>query len=199
EYLLTVVAAYGGMQAVSKLEAIRPPLPSAVSVTGLTPIIAVSLLIGLMTVRWSVRRRMFRSFVILGVLMAIIGCAGAILGHFLQPWPWMNALTALPDVRKLTVVGLLFLIGGAMVSAIANGQFRVTAPTISDVGKRVVGGALMGMGTVLVPGGNDALILYGVPHGDMLAVFAYLTMLLAIAGTLLLTRSVSPPWSRPSV
>jgi hypothetical protein len=51
---------------------------------------------------------------------------------------------------------------------------------------RFAGGMLMGAGSVLVPGGNDSLILQGIPSGSPLAFLAY-GIVLATIGVLLLT------------
>ncbi|MDT0618616.1 YeeE/YedE thiosulfate transporter family protein [Salinisphaera sp. P385] len=194
EYLLTAATAWMVIAAISSLGWSRVPDPNALSNGVMAAALAVGLLVSVMLVRWRVRRRRLRSFVTLGALMAIIGVAGAMLAVIHQPWPWMNTLAALPDVGMASAVGLLALIFGAMASGVVGGQFRVSAPSATAIVRRIGGGALMGAGTALVPGGNDALILYGIPQGDARALGAYLVMLSTIAAALIITGGLPSAW-----
>lgn len=56
--------------------------------------------------------------------------------------------------------------------------------------RNIFGGALMGFGTALLPGGNDALILYGIPSLSPHAVPAYLALVAGIAVALLTMRAI---------
>jgi uncharacterized membrane protein YedE/YeeE len=56
--------------------------------------------------------------------------------------------------------------------------------------RNIFGGALMGFGTALLPGGNDALVLYGIPSLSPHAIPAYLALVAGIAVALLTMRAV---------
>jgi hypothetical protein len=47
---------------------------------------------------------------------------------------------------------------------------------------------MMGLGTALLPGGNDALVLYGIPSLSPHALPAFATMVIGIAATVWLLR-----------
>jgi uncharacterized protein len=49
---------------------------------------------------------------------------------------------------------------------------------------------LMGLGTALLPGGNDALVLYGIPSLSPHAIPAYLALILGIFVALMTMRAI---------
>jgi toxin CptA len=55
------------------------------------------------------------------------------------------------------------LLGGAVWGGWTAGRFRATRITAGALLRCVCGGALMGAGTLLIPGSNDGLILVGMP------------------------------------
>ncbi len=79
---------------------------------------------------------------------------------------------------------LLAVLAGMLISTLERGSFRFDwRPRLSWL-RNVAGGALMGLGTAMLPGGNDALILYGIPSLSPHALPAYLTLLLGAAAGL---------------
>ncbi|HZD53231.1 MAG TPA: YeeE/YedE thiosulfate transporter family protein, partial [Woeseiaceae bacterium] len=90
---------------------------------------------------------------------------------------------------------LAALLTGAVLGAQRAGRFRI------DRGLRrwrghLAGGFLMGLGTALVPGGNDVLVLHGVPAMSPHALPALAGMMAGIAGTLTLVRLGGHPFPR---
>jgi hypothetical protein len=76
---------------------------------------------------------------------------------------------------------LLAVLAGMVFSTWQRGSFRIDwRPRIAWL-RNLSGGALMGLGTALLPGGNDALVLYGIPTFSPHAVPAYLAL---CAGTM---------------
>jgi uncharacterized membrane protein YedE/YeeE len=55
--------------------------------------------------------------------------------------------------------------------------------------RNILGGAMMGFGTALLPGGNDALVLYGIPSLSPHALPAYLALVVGIVVALLTMRA----------
>jgi hypothetical protein len=55
--------------------------------------------------------------------------------------------------------------------------------------RNIVGGMLMGIATAMLPGGNDALVLYGIPGFSPHALPAFAAMAIGIAAALLLLRA----------
>jgi Sulphur transport len=85
---------------------------------------------------------------------------------------------------------LLALFTGAVVGGVAAGRFRNTRVTAPQLSKCFVGGMLMGWGSLLIPGGNDGLILVGMPLLWPYAWVAFLTMCASIGVAMALQRAV---------
>lgn len=197
EYLMTGAAAAVTLKIVN-IYTVAPALTDGDTPEKISTLVPFLVgLIVLMALRWFVRRNAsFWAFAKVGVVMALIGGLGATIGHLHQPWPWTDTLSALPDVDALALITLLALILGALAGGIWGGRFSPNWPTLGGLRDRTFGGALMGAGIALVPGGNDALILRGIPNGSLPAVYGYFVLLLAIALVLKLRGGVFPPWRR---
>ena len=91
----------------------------------------------------------------------------------LDPIPWLLFLA---------------LVAGMVFSALQRRRFRLQWRPELDWIWYTMGGTLMGFGAALVPGGNDVLLLHGIPSLSPHAVPAYVAMLLGIAATLGLMR-----------
>lgn len=76
---------------------------------------------------------------------------------------------------------LLCLLGGATLGGWTAGRFQARPPQGREVLRCATGGVLMGWGSLLIPGGNDGLILVGMPLLWPYAWVAFLTMCAAIA------------------
>jgi toxin CptA len=81
---------------------------------------------------------------------------------------------------------LVALFAGAMLGGITAGRFRSTRVSAVQLLKCFGGGLLMGWGSLLIPGGNDGLILVGIPLLWPYAWIAFLTMCVTIGAALLL-------------
>ena len=75
----------------------------------------------------------------------------------------------------------LALLAGAVAGAASAGMFRLRISSPGDVARHFAGGALMGVGAALIPGGNDSLVLIGLPLLQPSAGAAYVAMVVAIA------------------
>jgi toxin CptA len=116
-----------------------------------------------------------------------IGLAFVVLTVVVGPWTYTEALGRVshglgrPDWTELALFAAL--LGGAVF-----GGRGVSAPAQLDLRRALLclsGGALMGFGGSLVPGGNDNLILVGLPGLQPHAWVAIGAMALAIAAGLL--------------
>lgn len=87
---------------------------------------------------------------------------------------------------------LLFLavMVGMALSSWHRGSFRLQWRPDWSWASRVIGGSLMGFGAALVPGGNDVLLLHGIPSLSPHAVPAYVAMLFGVAAALVLMRAL---------
>jgi hypothetical protein len=106
----------------------------------------------------------------------------------------LSALGAAPAPSMwhgLLVIGLL---GGMVASAMQRGSFGWRWPREAAGWLRhASGGALMGSGASMVPGGNDTLLLGSLPMMTVGALFSYLAMLAGIALALRFLRGTSVP------
>ena len=86
-------------------------------------------------------------------------------------------------------VGLLLaLFAGAVAGGTSSGRFRSTPATSGRLARCFTGGALMGCGSLLIPGSNDGLILIGLPLLRPYAWIAFATMCTVIALALVVAR-----------
>lgn len=121
-----------------------------------------------------------------GVAMAAIALVNTPLLLMIEPWPYGTVLAGLAraDAGGLPVTGVLLalaLLGGAGLAARTAGSFRYRGPEARQIGRSIVGGALMGAGAGLVPGGNTSLVLEGLPLLAPHALIAYPAMVAAMA------------------
>lgn len=138
----------------------------------------------------------------LSVSAAVMGLAAGLLYATQGAWSYTNylrtevlhALHAAPPPSRWHGLLVLGLLGGMAVSARQRGSFRWRRPaTAGHWLRHAGGGALMGTGAAMVPGGNDTLLLGGLPTMTLAALCAYLAMLLGIALVLGLLRAARQP------
>ncbi|KAF5887269.1 YeeE/YedE thiosulfate transporter family protein [Rhizobium sp. PEPV16] len=186
EFLLTGAGAYLAFRILDALGQGRTTLPEQSPVPDNALLIVLVGLPLLIVARFPFWRRPIGAVLKLSLLMAIIGIIGAFVGALHQPWPWMLALRIIGTSDWLTGLSLVGLVSGSIANGVVRGRFRLAWPKLAAVRDRFAGGMLMGGGSALVPGGNDSLILQGIPSGSPLAFLAYGIVLAAI-GVLLLT------------
>lgn len=138
----------------------------------------------------------------LAVAAALLGLAGGWLYALQGQWSYTgflrdsllhrwDASTAPPPSHALLVTAL---VGGMAASAWQRGSLRWRSPSRArDWLRHAGGGALMGLGAAMVPGGNDTLLLGGLPAFTGTAALAYLSLLLGIASGLVLLRLIHVP------
>jgi uncharacterized membrane protein YedE/YeeE len=83
---------------------------------------------------------------------------------------------------------VLAVLMGMAFSTLQRGSFRIDWRPKPSWIRNIIGGVMMGLGTALLPGGNDALILYGIPSLSPHAIPSYMALALGIAAGLLLMR-----------
>lgn len=146
---------------------------------------------GAATVREPPRRREPPAFP-LPLAAALLGICGGVLYGVEGAWSYTNFLRASvgqawgPQAGPEAFHGLLVLVLlGGMFLAARGRVTRSPRPALAEVWRaRVAGGALMGLGGALVPGGNDTLLLAAIPTFSLQAVLAYAALLAGAAVTL---------------
>lgn len=115
----------------------------------------------------------------------VIGITFVLMLLLVGAWAYTDALAELArgmagqlGARVLLLVALL---AGAVAGGWTAGRLRSTRVTAAQLLRCFAGGALMGAGTLLIPGSNDGLILVGMPLLWPYAWAAFATMCLVIA------------------
>ena len=109
-------------------------------------------------------------------------------------WAYTDVLVELSHGMAHSVTArvllALMLWVGALVGGWTTGRFRNTRIRAASLLRCFAGGVLMGWGSLLIPGGNDGLILVGMPLLWPYAWLAFATMCLTIACAQLLQGRV---------
>jgi uncharacterized membrane protein YedE/YeeE len=123
----------------------------------------------------------------------VIGISFFVMLMLVGAWAYTDVLSELArgmagslPARALL---LLALLGGAAWGGWTAGRWRATPPTWAQLARCFGGGVLMGWGSLLIPGGNDGLILVGMPLLWPYAWLAFASMCGAIATAQLLQRA----------
>lgn len=100
---------------------------------------------------------------------------------------WFGAALPPSDYHALLVASLL---AGMLLSARQRNSFHVRTAPASVCLRSAFGGALMGIGVALIPGGNDTLLLAAIPALWPWALPTYLVLIGGVAVTMLALRAV---------
>jgi hypothetical protein len=91
-----------------------------------------------------------------------------------------------------TDAGAIAVLAGVVVSALIGRSFTLSKPKVAGAASRLVGGFIMGSGALLVPGGNDTLMLWAIPGQTFYGLTAYAVMLATIVAIMVVRRTFSP-------
>ena len=133
------------------------------------------------------------------IAMLILGLCGAMLYAARPGWGYADAVQrgfgGAPMAMPMLMIDgaggswlALMTVTGSICAAMMAGRFAARRPTPRGVFRSVVGGMLMAIGAVRVPGGNDSLLLAAIPSGSASGILAYGTMTLTVFMLLLVTR-----------
>ena len=126
----------------------------------------------------------------------LIGVSGGVLYGLKGMWSYTNYLRASVEAAHRHTMGpgvfqlllLVSLLAGMVLSGVLRRSFRVRSVPVRIRVRRLAGGALMGLGAAAIPGGNDALLLTGLPTLSVWALGVYLSLLAGVAAVLLMLR-----------
>lgn len=125
----------------------------------------------------------------------IIGLTFLAMLLLVGAWAYTDVLAELAHgmAQNLAARTLLLgcLLGGAALGGWTAGRFRATRIGAPALLRCLAGGALMGWGGALIPGGNDGLILVGMPLLWPYAWVAFATMCATIAAAQGMTRTLA--------
>jgi uncharacterized membrane protein YedE/YeeE len=128
----------------------------------------------------------------------LIGLPGALLFLLFGPFGYTatfeliieGSLGTRPWPSTTRWVVLVAVLAGMLASTLQRGSFRIDWRPRPQWLLNGAGGALMGFGTALAPGGNDALVLYGIPILSPYALPTYAALAVGVTVGLLLMRAL---------
>jgi toxin CptA len=127
----------------------------------------------------------------------VIGITFLVMLLLAGAWAYTDVLTELARGMAGNLLArsllLLALLAGAALGGWSAGRFasrRLIDP--ASWARCFAGGVLMGWGSLLIPGGNDGLILVGMPLLWPYAWIAFASMCAAIAAAQLAQRALAP-------
>ena len=107
------------------------------------------------TTHWSIPRAML-----------VIGIVNGLLVWLARDWSYTSLFRQIARDgvgSGFGLAALAALLAGAIVAGLVNGQFLWRTGGPRDWALAGLGGMLMGLGLMLVPGGNDTMLLVGLP------------------------------------
>lgn len=117
--------------------------------------------------------------------MFIVGAANVALVLVAANWSYLSVLgDALTGSGALTAVRWLIVaifFAGAVSGAVTAGRFSWRGASLGEIAIRLGAGVVMGLGASLIPGGNDALIVFGMPLLQPAAFVAFAALVGVIA------------------
>ena len=129
----------------------------------------------------------------------VIGVSFVITLLLSGQWAYTDVLASLalsmggrPVTEVVSVLPVLLLFAlyvGALIGGITAGRWRSEGVSAVQLLKCFAGGAVMGWGSLLIPGSNDGLILIGIPLLRPYAWLALVSMFAAIAVAMQISRA----------
>jgi hypothetical protein len=191
--------AFLGIFAVVYIESLFNPLPDQPPISVSLPVgpaLLAPALLAVLAARLGVSVRSESNFMRLTLSMGAIGITFTILAVLA---PGFSITASVGSVVSIPVAGAVIsvcMFGGSLVSArFMKRRFTLKWPTIETVVRRTLAGILMGLGALLIPGGNDTLLLIGFPMGAWQAALAYLLFVATLAALIAKFGSMARSWS----
>ena len=170
------------IEPLTKLLPVQPPLSMSLP-GGILPLVGILAL--LLLARFAVTRSGEKNFVLLSFTMAAVGLTFVLLSIFTPLFSItasIETIVSVPAAGAVTIAGMS--LGSITSAALRERRFMINWPTWRGVMRHLAGGMLMGLGAVLIPGGNDTLLLVGLPGAAWQAFVSY-TLLVAVLAALI--------------
>ena len=191
--------AFLGIFAVVYLESLFDLVPDQPPISASLPVGQALLALALLAVlalRLGVSLRSESNFMRLTLSMGAIGITFTILAVFA---PGFSITASVGSIVSIPVAGAVIsvcMFGGSLVSArFMKRRFTLKWPTIKTIVRRTLAGILMGLGALLIPGGNDTLLMIGFPMGAWQAALAYVLFVATLAALIAKFGSMARSWS----
>ncbi len=139
---------------------------------------------------WAPKYRLSSAAALLGIVSGVLYMLqGSWTYTYLLRMQVASALGMTPAMAGKAMLAIA-LLGGMSASSVQRRSFVLRLPRSGEVFACLFGGTLMGLGAALLPGGNDTLLLTGLPSLSVFALASYAALLAGIASTLLLLKRV---------
>jgi len=121
--------------------------------------------------------------------MIIIGLGGALLYATVSGWNYSDVLTNttsnLIGTQKMgasftALLSTTSMVVGGIIAAVTAKEFAISKVRATLILGCFVGGGLMGAASMFIPGGNDGLLLKGIPSLAPHALVGYVSMLVSM-------------------
>ena len=172
-----------------------PDQPAITASLPLGPGLLAIALLAILALRLGVSLKSKSNFRRLTLSMGAIGITSAILAVLA---PQFSITTSVGSIVSIPVAGAVIsvcMFGGSLVSArFRRRRFRLKWPTIKGIARRTLGGILMGLGALLIPGGNETLLMIGFPMGAWQAALAYVLLVASLAALIAKFGSMARSW-----
>lgn len=131
-------------------------------------------------------------------IMLILGIGGGLLSTTVSSWDYASVLTKITfkaidsqadGPGMLAIICALSMIAGGIYAAISANSFNIQAPQLLPFMACLAGGCLMGAAAIIIPGGNDGMLLKGIPSLASHAFIAYAIMIAVMLGLVAIFRS----------
>jgi hypothetical protein len=172
-YIATLAGA-GAVAALLPVPRVPNQMPDLPLTTG---IVWLSIVGGFTLVVMVATRRHLRAAAL--AAFAVIGFVGAAIANVQGDWTWLSLIAEIRSglpLQYATAACVVAAILGAALSAVFRHRFHLVRADPQRMLREAAGGGLMSAGATLIPGGNDALLVTGVPSGSPLAIIGYLVM-----------------------
>lgn len=188
-----------GIFIVTHIEPLTSLLPAQLPLTMSLPggiLLLVGILALLVLGRFAVTRRAEKNFGLLSLTMAAVGLTFALLAAFT---PLFSITASIETVVSVPVAGAVTIAGMALGSlasaALRERRLMFQWPTWQGVMRHLAGGSLMGFGAILIPGGNDTLLLVGLPGAAWQAFVSYTLLVGALAALIAVFGTRARAWT----
>jgi len=191
--------AFLGILAVFYIEfllGVLPDQPPASASLQLGPLLLGLALSAILVLRLVISFRSESNILRLTLSICTLGITYTILAVQAPGFSITASVGSIVSVPVVATVISVCMFGGSLVSSrFLRRRFMLKWPTIRTVGRRLFGGMLMGLGALLIPGGNDTLLMIGFPMGAWQAALAYALFVATLAILIAKFGTIARSWS----
>lgn len=181
------------IEPVTKLLPAQPPLSMSLP-GGILPLVGILAL--LLLARFAVTRCGEKNFVLLTLTMAAVGLTFVLISIFT---PLFSITASIETIISVPVAGAVTLggisLGSITSAALREHRFLIKWPTFQGLMRHLAGGMLMGLGAILIPGGNDTLLLVGLPGAAWQAFVSYVLLVAVLAALIAVFGTRARAWT----